>query len=175
MYQRTTEIAQVRITSSKRVPRVLATPRRRLQPRILCEFTLRAPPGNTREHTAMPPTTLRVATLNVHGWHNESDSSWEGLVHLLQATAPDVVALQEATKHRGAPQRPSVVCIGSSAVIALLSRYPPPQSGRIHPGGKPATKVVAPPRKGASTNVEPANAQRASARSARRIRSMWTS
>lgn len=43
---------------------------------------------------------LRVLSLNVHGWHNADKSSWEGLITMLKAMQPDVVALQEATKHR---------------------------------------------------------------------------
>ena len=42
---------------------------------------------------------LRVCSLNVHGWHNEC-SSWDGLVAMLAAIEADVIALQEATKHR---------------------------------------------------------------------------
>lgn len=45
-------------------------------------------------------TSLRVLTLNVHGWHNSDDSSWQGLIAMLKAMCPDVIALQEATKHR---------------------------------------------------------------------------
>jgi len=86
----------------------------------------------------MPSTTLRVATLNVHGWHNESDSSWKGLVHLLQATAPDVVALQEATKHR-VPDLADVLG-GLHWLVrrncALLSRYPLTPIGNGYTGGK---------------------------------------
>ena len=102
-------------------------------------FTLRAPPRErTVKASAMPSTTLTVATLNVHGWHNESDSSWEGLVHLLQATAPDVVALQEATKHRV----PALAdALGGLHWLvrhncALLSRYHLTPIGLGHTGGK---------------------------------------
>ena len=49
---------------------------------------------------ASTATALRVVTLNVHGWHNESDESWDGLVALLLRSQADVVALQEATAHR---------------------------------------------------------------------------
>ena len=88
--------------------------------------------------THLEATTLRVATLNVHGWHNESDSSWKGLVHLLQATAPDVVALQEATKHRV----PALAeALGGLHWLvrrncALLSRYPLTPIGNGYTGGK---------------------------------------
>ena len=47
--------------------------------------------------------TLRIATLNVHGWHNEEGGSWQSLLKLLctrEGGPPDVLALQEATKHR---------------------------------------------------------------------------
>ena len=53
---------------------------------------------------AAPPSLttgrLTVLTLNVHGWHNEEPGAWSGLVSMLQSTNPDVIALQEATKHR---------------------------------------------------------------------------
>ena len=94
------------------------------------------PQGEQTTH--MDATTLRVATLNVHGWHNESDSSWKGLVHLLQATAPDVVALQEATKHRV----PALAeALGGLHWLvrrncALLSRYPLTPIGNGYTGGK---------------------------------------
>ena len=48
----------------------------------------------------MSSSTLRVATLNVHGWHNEERDSWDLLVQLLSRVNADVIALQEATKHR---------------------------------------------------------------------------
>lgn len=44
--------------------------------------------------------TLRICTLNVHGWHNEERGAFEGLVRMLAAARPDVIALQEATKRR---------------------------------------------------------------------------
>ena len=46
------------------------------------------------------PLELSILSLNVHGWHNEEHASWTGLVAMLDAIKPDVIALQEATKHR---------------------------------------------------------------------------
>ena len=46
---------------------------------------------------------LTIATLNVHGWHNESAGSWEGLIDLLSPvdeSAPDVLCVQEIRPHK---------------------------------------------------------------------------
>jgi len=46
---------------------------------------------------------IRIATLNVHGWHNEHNRSGSSRLELLckrDGGPPDVIALQEATKHR---------------------------------------------------------------------------
>jgi len=75
----------------------------------------------TQEPGAMPPAavddvcaasasaapTLRVLTLNVHGWHvdglNDAWAAPPGLIALLRRADPDVIALQEATRNRVPP------------------------------------------------------------------------
>ena len=58
--------------------------------------------GEASLSAALPEVAneLKILTLNVHGWHHADDSSWLGLVAMLTAVDPDVIALQEATKHR---------------------------------------------------------------------------
>lgn len=53
-----------------------------------------------RETSALP-TTFRIATLNVHGWHSEhGEDSFPALITLLKSLNLDIIALQEAPKHR---------------------------------------------------------------------------
>lgn len=54
----------------------------------------------TSGNTSSCSSRLRVCSLNVHGWHHSDESSWSGLIATLTATQPDLILLQEATKHR---------------------------------------------------------------------------
>jgi len=68
---------------------------------------------------------LRVCSLNVHGWHNSDGTSWEGLISTLRATQPDIILLQEATKHRlpALAQALGDLHWTSRHNCAILSRY----------------------------------------------------
>eukprot|EP01045_Picozoa_sp_COSAG04_P010412 COSAG04_NODE_637_length_11700_cov_478.131885_6_plen_339_part_00 len=46
------------------------------------------------------PPALRILSLNVHGWHIQTRGAFDGLVKMLRAARPDVMALQEASKGR---------------------------------------------------------------------------
>lgn len=61
---------------------------------------MRHVPDDKKAQPAAAPQQLRMVTLNVHGWHNETDGAFKRLTKTLRALNPDVVALQEATKHR---------------------------------------------------------------------------
>ena len=96
-----------------------------------------------RRPTAAPPRTFRLLTLNVHGWHNEESQSWSSLVTLLHEKHPDVIGLQEATKHRV----PALAqALGNFLYwlfrgnCALLSRHPLIPSGPSHTAGRGKTQ-----------------------------------
>jgi endonuclease/exonuclease/phosphatase family metal-dependent hydrolase len=100
--------------------------------------------------TPTAATTLRVLTLNVHGWHHADDSSWNGLVAMLQATRPDVIALQEATKHRVPALAHALGDLNWTArhSCAILSRFElcvPTSASQVHGIG---TKQKGSDRKG---------------------------
>lgn len=57
-------------------------------------------PERSSPRAPRPRRELRVFTLNVHGWHNEESGAWDALVAMLAGIGADVIALQEATKHR---------------------------------------------------------------------------
>ena len=73
------------------------SPRRQ---RSFGETTLAAALPDTEQNRPETKATLTVLSLNVHGFHNEECSAFDGLVTLLRATSPDVIALQESSKHR---------------------------------------------------------------------------
>ena len=97
---------------------------------------------------------LRILTLNVHGWHNEDDS-FAALGELLCGANVDIIALQEATKHR----LPALVrrlgsgwsCSVTYRNCCILTLHPhrstqkhPPVRGciaRVQPAGWPEIEV----------------------------------
>lgn len=85
---------------------------------------------DTSDSAAQGLQRLSILTLNVHGWHNEEVGSFKALVAMLKEKQPDIIALQEATKHR-VPQLAAALTDGLSEIhwtvthnCAILSRFP---------------------------------------------------